>query len=237
MNICVFGDSITKGVVFDEVKGKYVFLKDSFINLTSADTGVKIKNFAKFGSTTVKGSEIMNKHEDTLGDYDYTLLEFGGNDCDLLWNEIAETPQDEHLPLVPLDKFRQLYLSMIARVRAAGSTPVMMSLPPLVADKFFSWVSKGLDKDNILEFLKGDKEYIYRWHEGYNDMVNEIAREQNVPVIDIRSAVLQQPDYESLVCLDGMHPNGKGHKVIADYLEKAIEDLFRSNNAADQKAC
>ncbi|NLD10511.1 MAG: SGNH/GDSL hydrolase family protein, partial [Clostridiales bacterium] len=170
-------------------------------------------------------------------DYDYTLLEFGGNDCDLLWNEIAEDPSGTHLPLVPLDKFRQLYLSMIARVRAAGSTPVMMSLPPLVADKFFSWVSKGLDKDNILEFLKGDKEYIYRWHEGYNDMVNEIAREQNVPVIDIRSAVLQQPDYESLVCLDGMHPNGKGHKVIADYLEKAIEDLFRSNNAADQKAC
>ena len=237
MNICVFGDSITKGVVFDEAKGKYVFLKDSFINLTSADTGVKIKNFAKFGSTTVKGSEIMNKHEDTLGDYDYTLLEFGGNDCDLLWNEIAEDPSGTHLPLVPLDKFRQLYLSMIARVRAAGSTPVMMSLPPLVADKFFGWVSKGLDKDNILEFLKGDKEYIFRWHEGYNHMVNEIAREQNVPVIDIRSAVLEQPDYESLVCLDGMHPNGKGHKVIADYLEKAIDDLFRSNNAADQKAC
>jgi len=236
MNICVFGDSITKGVVFDDVKNKYTFLKDSFVNLVQAETSVEIKNFAKFGSTTVKGSEIMKKHEDSIGDYDYTFLEFGGNDCDFLWSEIAEDPGLNHQSLVPIDQFRQIYISMIAKVRACGSHPVMLTLPPLVSERFFSWVSRGLDQNNIMKFLGGDAEYIYRWHEQYDLMVREIAAEQNVPLLDIRSAVLSQPDYQSLVCIDGMHPNCRGHRVIADFLAKAVKELADADSAIAKTA-
>lgn len=236
MNICVFGDSVTKGVVYDEIKNKYVFLKDSFINLTQSDTGFAIRNFAKFGSTSVKGTEIMRKHEDDMSDYDYTLLEFGGNDCDFLWDEIAEAPEALHHSLVPPEQFRQQYMAMITKVRSSGSHPVLLTLPPLVAERFFTWISKGLNKDNILEFLGGDKEYIFRWHEQYNEIINEIAREQNVPVIDIRKAVLSAPDYESLVCIDGMHPNCRGHKVIAEYLEKALTSFVELGGPAAKTA-
>lgn len=225
MNICVFGDSVAKGVVFDETKNKYTFLKDCFINLVQEDTDIPFKNFAKFGCTTVKGSEIMKKQEDNLSDYEYTLLEFGGNDCDLNWIEVAKTPEDDHDAQVPMDSFRNLYSTMIMKVRAAGSKPVLLSLPPLDADRFFNWVSKGLDKQNILDFLGGDKEYIFKWHESYNDMVFEIASEYGVPVIDIRKEFLAKKNYKDLLCIDGMHPNRNGHKLIARCLGKAVREL------------
>ena len=31
-SICVFGDSVARGVIYDETKEKYTFLKNSFIN-------------------------------------------------------------------------------------------------------------------------------------------------------------------------------------------------------------
>ena len=40
MNICVFGDSVAKGVVFDEIKNKYTFLKENFVNLVQSKTSV-----------------------------------------------------------------------------------------------------------------------------------------------------------------------------------------------------
>lgn len=29
---------------------------------------------------------------------DFVLIEYGGNDCDFMWNEIAENPSLEHQP-------------------------------------------------------------------------------------------------------------------------------------------
>ena len=112
MNICVFGDSVAKGVVYDEAKNRYTFLKDNFISLVQSQTSVPFKNFAKFGCTTVKGSEIMEKQEGSLPEYEYVLLEFGGNDCDLNWSEVAQTPGEEHDAQVPIERFRQLYINM-----------------------------------------------------------------------------------------------------------------------------
>ena len=101
MNVCVFGDSVARGVVYDESKSKYTFLKENFITMVQAVTSIEIKNFAKFGCTVSKGAEILDKQADKLSDYQYTILEFGGNDCDLNWAEVAETPNEEHFAQVP----------------------------------------------------------------------------------------------------------------------------------------
>ena len=51
INVCVFGDSVAKGVVFDEEKKKYIFLGDNFLKLVQERQSVKFRNFAKFGCT------------------------------------------------------------------------------------------------------------------------------------------------------------------------------------------
>jgi lysophospholipase L1-like esterase len=42
-------------------------------------------------------------------------------------------------------------------------------------------------------------------------------------LIEIRSAFLQKEDYTKLICLDGIHPNKEGHKVIAEKILQYIK--------------
>ena len=42
--ICVFGDSVAKGVVFDEARQKYIHLKDNFISLTQKKLNIPFAN-------------------------------------------------------------------------------------------------------------------------------------------------------------------------------------------------
>lgn len=222
MNICVFGDSIAKGIVFNEKMQKYTYLKDNFINITESRTGNFIKNFSRFGCTIKKGETILRKQLHNLTNYDYVLLEFGGNDCDLNWKEVSESPQMQHSAHVPLPEFRKTYENLITTVIESGSKPVLMTLPPLCSSKFFNWVSKGLNKEKILAYLGNDVNYIFNWHKKYNNMIYTVANEFNTPVIDIRNTFLACPQYENLLCVDGMHPNEKGHQLIADTLKSYI---------------
>lgn len=212
-SICVFGDSVSKGVVFDSVHQKYMIIKDSFLNLISRGDHIAVSNYSKFGCTVTKGGEILKRHSDELCNYDYTVLEFGGNDCDFDWAKVADHPDENHIPNTPVSEFESYYANMIDKVKQCGGNPVLLSLPPIDAKRYFSWVSRGLNAENILHFL-GDVEYIYRWHEMYNLAVYRLAMEHRIPLIDISSAFLSTGNYQKLICEDGIHPNENGHKLI-----------------------
>lgn len=213
MKLCVLGDSVAKGVVYDEARRKYVFLKDSFINLFSSGRQIPVKNLARFGCTITKGQQILEKQKGTLNEYDYTIMEFGGNDCNFNWEEISRQPERDHVPAVPSALFKNTYSAMLDQVKSLGSRPILLSLPPLNQQRFFDWVCKGLDRENILAWL-GDINYIYRWQEAYNLIVHQLAQEHQVPLIDIRKIFLENRHYGELLCLDGMHPSRKGHALI-----------------------
>lgn len=218
-SICAFGDSIMKGVVFDSMRGRYSILQNSFANVFSEHTGVKIDNFAKFGCTIATGSKMIKKHAAELSRYEYVALEFGGNDSDMDWAAISENPDKEHMPKTPVVKFESVYSKIIDKIIACGSQPILFSLPPIDAHKYFSWVSKELNAGNILRWL-GDIQHIYRWQEIYNLAVLRLAAIKRVPLIDIRRAFLESNKCPNLYCEDGIHPNEAGHALIADMLCK-----------------
>ena len=60
-DICVLGDSISKGIVFDDLKERYAVLNDNFISLLQREFGTKIKNFASFGATFTIGLRIFEE--------------------------------------------------------------------------------------------------------------------------------------------------------------------------------
>jgi len=213
MKVCVFGDSIVKGVIYDNEKQRYSLLKESFINMIQQRTDIEINNIACFGCTITKGINLLDKIESELKDYEYTFLEFGGNDCDYNWASVAENPDVEHDCNTPLEVFKEKYKSMIDRIKATGSHPVLVTLPPIDSKRFFDWVSKGLDKENILKFL-GDVEHIGRWQSLYNDAVKQLSKLYDLPILDIRSIFLKQNDFKDYICKDGIHPNEEGHKLI-----------------------
>ncbi|WBY64202.1 SGNH/GDSL hydrolase family protein [Thermocaproicibacter melissae] len=220
-SVCIFGDSVAKGVVLDSSSKKYVILRDSFVNRVQAEKHFAVKNYSHFGSTIVKGQRTLAKHIGELKDFDYVALEYGGNDSDFNWPEVSEAPQDNHLPKTPISLFEQAYLQMVRDVRNAGSRPVILSLPPIDAKRYFAWISRGLNAQNILSWL-GDVERIYRWHEMYNVAVMRVAVKAGVPLIDISSAFLETCHYQKLICEDGIHPNEQGHALIARIIEEEV---------------
>lgn len=220
-SVCIFGDSVAKGVVLDSISKKYVILRDSFASRVQTGEHFEVKNYSRFGSTITKGQEILSKRIDELKEYDYVALEFGGNDCDFNWAKVAEAPQGNHVPNTPIPLFEQVYLQMIREVRNAGSRPVILSLPPIDAKRYFAWISRGLNAQNILNWL-GDVERIYRWHEMYNVAVMRVAVKTGVPLIDISSAFLETCRYQSLICDDGIHPNEQGHELIARIITEEV---------------
>lgn len=224
-SIGMFGDSIGKGVVFDSIRGRYTLLKNSFTNLFSLKTGVKVENYSKFGCTITKGKKIIEQRLDKISTFPYTILEYGGNDCDFDWAAIAERPEDNHFPKTELEQFEACYSNIIDKVVSNGSQPVLLSLPPLDPQRYFSWISKDRNSANILKWL-GDVHQIYRWQELYSLAVVKLAADKKIPILDIRSTFLQTKNYFNCLCEDGIHPNEEGHNLISEAINKYISDNY-----------
>lgn len=217
MLLSIFGDSIMAGVV--QENGRYSRCKDQFIRLEE-ETGVKLDNHSSFGSTVVKGFGRLEKFlaQGRLGDY--TLIEFGGNDCAYDWAEVAADPEGEHLSVVPPEEFEQEYAKMIRTVAEAGSLPVAATLPPISSRRYLAHVCRdGLDSRAILHWL-GDLEAIHRWQEGYSAMVRRVAQSLGCRILDLRSVFPDSPEeQEEYLCPDGIHPNRLGQRLM---YEKAV---------------
>lgn len=212
MDICVFGDSIGKGVILQPNTSRYEIIKINLEKLFGRND-INIKNYSMFGCTVSKGLSVIKRHACELMGYKNIFLELGGNDCDFTWNELADNPEKEHIAKTPLGEFGALYKQVIDEIRSNGGNPTILTLPPLDPNRYFNWVSKGLDRDNILKWL-GDVDMIYRWQEMYNVEVMLLATKMIVPIIDIRSAFLKCNNYRDFLCLDGIHPNNKGYELI-----------------------
>ncbi len=230
-SIVVFGDSIMKGVIYDNYRKKYIYSEDSFVKKFAKQTGILVDNYAKFGCTLLKGQKIIEKYFPSLTNYKYIALEFGGNDCDYFWPAISENPCLEHLPNTPLEIFENIYGQIIDKLREKNCRPIIFTLPPLDAKKYFSWITKGLNKGNILRWL-GDVDFIFRWQETYSTVVKDLALSKAVPLIDIRKAFTDKGNYSNLLCNDGIHPNEAGHSLILDAVYEQIPfSLLQDNNS------
>lgn len=209
--LCVWGDSIAKGIVFDENRGRYAVCRENCLTKLSREYGLKINNYSVMGQTSENG--LMRMRPQDLKAGEVAVVEYGGNDCDLDWTQVSEHPELRQPGKVPLEQFGKNIIEMINRVREAGMKPLLVTPPPLVAERYFEWVSKGLNRENILNYL-GDVQAIYFWQKDYADRVREIADDMKVRLLDIRSKILENGNYADLMCVDGIHPNEKGHQLI-----------------------
>ncbi|EAC7892567.1 SGNH/GDSL hydrolase family protein, partial [Listeria monocytogenes] len=192
-SVGVWGDSIMKGVLFNPEKNRYTLLKNNCIKRASEKLGLTFQNHSTMGRTITKGHEILTKDLAKDATNDIAIIEFGGNDCDFNWTEVSENPTAEHIPSTPLNIFETQLLEMIARLKKLDIKPILMTLPPLHAKRYFEFITRnGLNKDNILQFLGGDVEMIYRWQERYSNTISRIAAETGSHIIDVRDSFLAE---------------------------------------------
>ena len=89
----------------------------------------------------------------------------------------------------------------------------------------YNWreISENPDKEHY------SKSSITEFIEIYSYLIDEfkkIGKEPvllSLPPIDITSKFLEIKNYSNLLCDDGIHPNEKGHKIIAEAIKEHIE--------------
>lgn len=230
--ILVVGDSLSKGVVLDEEKKKYKILNNCFFNLLADKLNADMFNASRFGFTVKQGMNVLKSKIEKV-DPDIVVIEFGGNDCDFLWDDIAANPDFDHIPKTPLDEFDRSINNMIDYIQQKGKQPVLATLPPLYADNYFRWFT-GCDKEKGIRILKWLKDvwHIYWWQERYSNCVQYIANKRKISCIDVRRTFLQKKDFQEYICTDGIHPNEAGHKLIfesvIDYIRDYADNLLPS---------
>ena len=97
-------------------------------------------------------------------------------------------------------------------------------------ERFFNYVTQGLNKSNVLKWLGGTVLSIDRWHGMYNMAVFRLGAMKKIPVIDITSVFLEKKNYSEYICEDGIHPNERGHGLI----EGAIMEFLQERRGALQ---
>lgn len=232
-DLVAFGDSISRGVVYDIDKSKYSSIEDCFVNLVGNSVKGTMYNAGRFGSTIMRGKNRM-QNAIIKKTPDIVLIEFGGNDCDFNWNEIAHSPDTKHMPNTDILTFGNVLTNMIDAMKKSNIIPVLMTLPPLDYRRYFYWVTKGdiYAEQNILRWL-GTEKNIYYWHQSYSDIITQVANSTKTILMDVRSEFLKYSDYNKFLCIDGIHPNEAGHSLIAgtilSFIKKNYSFLLNKN--------
>ena len=170
------------------------------------------------GCTIEAGERILERHMNSLDGTKYVLMCYGGNDSDYDWKAIADNPEGEHHPKTPLQTFEKTYARVIDKVREMGYTPLIMSLPPMDAQRYFDFFTSTFTKEqknNVMKWLKGSIETIRAGHELYNDAVKRIANATNSMLVDVTTTLGNGKGY---LCADGIHPNLAGQSKIASII-------------------
>ncbi|MEG1523649.1 MAG: GDSL-type esterase/lipase family protein [Clostridia bacterium] len=222
-NVVVWGDSLCKGVIWNEQRGRYGYSVTTAANVVAKKLDISIVNRAKFGYTAPQGLVAM-EHDLAEGiTCDTGVIEFGGNDCNFKWDEIAADPGLQHNPATTPELFESTLKRMVQRLRERKIRPILLTPPPINAERYFKFLSGDkLNTTNLLTWL-GDVQQIYRFQELYSHIVQKVARELQVALLDLRARCLANSAFVSaLLCQDGLHLSEKGQQFVGEQIAELV---------------
>ena len=227
MKLVALGDSIMKGVLLQSVGdcSRYSLVDKSIVDRCAEMLGAEGLNLGKMGCTIEAGERILNRYLDKCSEAQYVLLEYGGNDSDYNWQEIAEAPDKEHFPRTRLEVFEAVYERVINKIKAMGAIPLVLSLPPMDAERYFAFFSQKWEdafRANVMRWLGGSTNTIMSGHELYNLATMRVAQRTGAQWIDVTTGLLKDHDFRSYLCDDGIHPNELGQKKMAEAILCAL---------------
>ncbi|MFA6800897.1 MAG: SGNH/GDSL hydrolase family protein [Acholeplasmataceae bacterium] len=228
--VAVFGDSVSKGVIYDPELKRYVFGNGIDWKSIEERLNIKIDNHSKMGATITYGFQKLKAYLDTNPTVDIIVLEYGGNDSDFDWAKVAEIKSNDHQSKTTIDVYKQTLIQMIQLIESKNIKPIVLTLPAIHAKRYYKWISRlNINMKNVLYFL-GDIEHIYRYHELYNLTILEVASQLNIQHIDIRKVFLDTKNNKLMICEDGIHPTIYAEQIIVEYIINQID--FRTMQAS-----
>ncbi len=242
MRITVFGDSILKGVTTTPDSGRiFDVTENDSLSLAQRKLGFELDNRSVYGNIITKSKVKFDKYiakvdSGELPKPDICIIESGGNDCDYDWNPVSENPDVPHQPKVPLKEFIETLDVMVKECQKRDIKPVLMTMPALVHERWFETISKNLNRENILRFIGGNTDKLYRNHEIYNIYLTDYANRNNIQIVDMRLALLETEDYREYMCMDGIHPNEKGYELMGRVWENFLSYFMPVNQKKENAA-
>ncbi len=221
--VFVWGDSLAKGVVWNEQRKRHGYALETAADIAGKKLGITIVNHAKFGSTAPQGCEMLARDLESGVDCDAALIEFGGNDCNFDWAAISECPDAHHDPVTTPERYIAALRDIVQRLYQRGIRPILMTLPPIDAERYFKFlVGDKLNAANILKWL-GDVQQIYRFHEMYSWLVEKVAREFQIRLLDLRQRCLARHGFlANMICEDGLHLNEEGQRFVGEQIAELV---------------
>ena len=228
-SIIAWGDSILKGVVSGGDSKRFDITEKDSLSQACAALGIELANKSVFGSWMTKTRRTQDRSLRNGASAQIGIIESGTNDCDYDWSAVSANPDAEHLQRCPLDEFTRLMEEAVSVARQNKITPVIMIPTPLVPEWWFNNICIGNDEAAILKFLKAEKVAaamrLYQNQELFSLKAAAIARALDVQIVDVRSEFLAHPNYKTLMCLDGVHPNQAGYDFMAEIWKREIPKL------------
>ena len=233
-SIIAWGDSILKGVVSGGDSKRFDITEKDSLSQACAALGIELANKSVFGSWMTKTRRTQDRSLRNGASAQIGIIESGTNDSDYDWSAVSADPDAEHLQRCPLDEFSRLMEEAVSVARQNKITPVIMIPTPLVPEWWLNNICIGNDAAAIIKFI--NKKYLqdqkaaaamrlYQNQELFSFAAANVARSLNVQIVDMRSEFLAHPNYKSLMCLDGVHPNQAGYDFMAKIWKREIQRL------------
>ncbi len=221
--VILFGDSLGKGVTWNEQRRRYGRAEVNAVQIVADKLGIEIENRSRFGATAPQGLELMERDFQKGLQGDAAVIEFGGNDSNYDWAEISKAPDGVHNPVTLPGEYLAAMQKMVACIREREMRPIIMTLPPIHAERYFHFlVGDTLDAKNILSWL-GDIQRIYRHQEMYSALAARVAMELGVELLDLRIKCLAIPDFVTrMLCSDGLHMNEDGQAFAGEAVAELV---------------
>ena len=181
--------------------------------------GVDVEMINAGISNTTSGQAVERLDTDVRRfEPDYVIIQFGINDS---W---IDAYQGKTEPRMAIEEYAAALTTIITTLRADGAKPILMTANPMRWSEFYG----DELKDPALGFDFDDPRGINRLLDVYSERVREIAREENVPLVDVSERfeaydrVPGQSISEILLPNDDIHPNDAGHALIAEWLTEVL---------------
>lgn len=224
-SVIVWGDSILKGIISSEDLTQIRPSEINALQMAGEKLAIEINNKSIYGAHIIKLQATQTKNLNKGLTADIAVIESGTNDCDYEWNDVCTKPFSEITQKVPLADFKRIASEMVDTSRENKITPVLVTAPDLAIPYWKEYITRGLDKEKIAQFIGHDPYVLLRNQEEYMEALRQIAKEKNVQLIDMRVEFRKTSDPMSLMCKDGVHPNLEGHKLMADVFVKLLPEI------------
>jgi lysophospholipase L1-like esterase len=126
------------------------------------------------------------------------------------------TDESNHLPRIPLQNYKKNLHAIVRILRSNSINPILMTSIPM-----------GKFKDSDIGFYK--KNGINSILKEYVEAVRQISALENVPLVDHFKEWQKWKKKGKNIdfwMTDGIHPNPKGHRLIASTIYKVLKPIL-----------